>query len=216
MGNLVLLLGKSGQNPTRKSLNTEKIRSLDSQESAGTWSRRRRHRSNGMDARCQWRWHPCYCCKFVAINLPLLALTFYLKFAEVLDYFLSSGHPTDVEADAEKKRLWSEIQDLAVQDSDIADSKLEKYFMEALRLTSQQQICRRTVKESLVANHTLKPDQDVILLIVRPPILHMKTLLIQISPKRTKTPQPLATRRNFLSIENPLTTSTSITGQQGL
>ena len=104
---------------------------------------------------------------------PFSALIYYLQFAEVLDYFLSFEHPTDVKANAEKKRLWSEIQNLAMQNSDIANSKLEKYFMEALRLTSEQQICRRTVKENLgksrLANHRLQPDQDVVLLIVRPP-----------------------------------------------
>ena len=104
---------------------------------------------------------------------PFSALINYLQFAEVLDYFLSFEHPTDVDANAEKKRLWSEIQNLAMQNSDIANSKLEKYFMEALRLTSEQQMCRRTVKENLgkshLANHRLKPDQDVIFLVVRPP-----------------------------------------------
>ena len=77
---------------------------------------------------------------------------------------------TQEDANGEKQRLWSEVQNLAMQNSDIANSQLEKYFMEALRLTSEQ-MCRRTVKENLgnfnLANHELKPDQDVILLVVR-------------------------------------------------
>ena len=103
------------------------------------------------------------------------ALTQHLQFAEVLNYFLSPAfeHPMDQtqeDANAEKKRLWSDIQNLAMQNSDVATSQLEKYFIEALRLTSEQ-MCRRTVKGNLgklhLADHEFKPDQDVILLVVR-------------------------------------------------
>ena len=65
-------------------------------------------------------------------------LTNHLQFAEVLDYFLSPSFEhlkdqTQEDANAEKKRLWSEIQNLAMQNTDTANSQLEMYFMEALR-----------------------------------------------------------------------------------
>ena len=84
-----------------------------------------------------------------------------MKATEVLHYFLSE--------DGEK--YWHEIQKLATDNSEKANTKLEKYFMEALRLNSQQ-VCKRTVKEDVTSlkhgKHPVEPKQDVMLLIVSP------------------------------------------------
>lgn len=85
-----------------------------------------------------------------------------MKATEVLHYFLSD----------EGERHWPEIQKLATDNSERANAKLEKYFMEALRLTSKQ-VCKRTVKEGVTSlrhgKQAVEPKQDVMLLIVRSP-----------------------------------------------
>ena len=119
-----------------------------------------------------------------------------MKATEVLHYFLSE--------DGEKH--WHEIQKLATDNSEKANTKLEKYFMEALRLNSQQ-VCKRTVKEDVTSlkhgKHPVEPKQDVMLLIVSPlnlslisaqlylpPHIPAKPSLVQSKPRPRHLPQP--------------------------
>ena len=91
-----------------------------------------------------------------------MILTWYYQATEVLHYFLSQ----------EGKSHWPEIQKLARDNSGKANANLEKYFMEALRLNSEQ-VWKRTVnadaKTFETDGKTVEPKQDVVLLIASPP-----------------------------------------------